>query len=374
MTFLRSFVARTAVGSALVLLSPFAASVARAQDDTSAAETAAARQLAIEGLKLAQSGNCSEAVDKLARSEKLRHSAIVLGRLGECLVNLGKLVEGTEALRRMLREPLPAEPTPALQQAYERAQATLDAAKPRLAALTINIDAPPEAKLAVTIDGEAVPTAMVGVESPADPGEHVIEVTAPGFLKASTRVRVGAGEKQAVALQLERDPNAPPPGAESSTEAGAATPNHDPGSASSSGGSASQSTDFDSGAPPESTSRAPAYIAYGVGAVGLGVGLGFGLAAMQGKSGLDDKCQNDVCPPDQQDSLDSAKLKGTISTIGFAVGGVGIALGTILFVTSGPSSSEAAKAPGARRVARTEPAFRARAAIGLGHVQAALDF
>jgi hypothetical protein len=373
MTFLRSFCARTAVGASLVLLSPFVTSVALAQDDSSAAETAAARQLAIEGLKLAQSGNCNEAVDKLARSEKLRHSAIVLGRLGECLVNLGKLVEGTEALRRMLREPLPAEPTPALQQAYERAQATLDAAKPRLAALTINIQAPPEAKITVAVDGEAVPSAMVGVESPADPGEHVIEATAPGFLKATTRVRVGAGEKQSVSLELERDPNAPPPGAEAAPESSAGDSSQ-PADAASSGAQVSDSTSFDSGAAPEPSSRVPAYIAYGVGAVGLGVGIGFGLAAMQGKSDLDDKCADGVCPPSQQDSLDSAKLKGTISTIGFAVGGVGIALGTILIVTSGPSSSETAHAPPGRRVAKTQPAFRARAAVGFGHVQAALDF
>jgi hypothetical protein len=374
MTFLRSFCARTALGASLVLLSPLAASVARAQDDSSAAETAAARQLAIEGLKLAQSGNCNEAVDKLARSEKLRHSAIVLGRLGECLVNLGKLVEGTEALRRMLREPLPAEPTPALQQAYERAQATLDAAKPRLAALTINIQAPPEAKITVSVDGEAVPSAMVGVESPADPGEHVIEATAPGFLKATTRVRVGAGEKQSVSLELERDPNAPPPGSEAAVESSAAPASNQPADPGSSGGLVSDSASFDSAAAPESSSRAPAYIAYGVGAVGLGVGIGFGVAAMQGKSDLDESCADSVCPPDQQDSLDSAKLKGTISTIGFAVGGVGLALGTILLVTSGPSSSETAQAPPGRRVAKTQPAFRARAAVGFGHVQAALDF
>ena len=153
MTFPRRFLTGTALASVFSVCLASVPGLAFAQDDKSATETAAARSLAIEGLKLAQAGNCSEAVDKLERSEKLRHSPIVLGKLGECLVNLGKVVEGTEALRRMLREPLPPDPTPALQQAYERAQAALDSAKPRLAGLTINVKAPSDAKVSVTVDG-----------------------------------------------------------------------------------------------------------------------------------------------------------------------------------------------------------------------------
>jgi len=360
MTFPRRFLTATASVSVFAVCLA-SAPLVLAQDDTSATETAAARSLAIEGLKLAQAGNCSEAVDKLERSEKLRHSPIVLGKLGECLVNLGKLVEGTEALRRMLREPLPPDPTPALQQAYERAQAALDSAKPRLAGLTINIKAPADAKVSVTVDGEPVPPAVVGVELPADPGEHVIEATAPGYLKASTRARMAPGEKTQVSLELERDPNAPPPGTE--TDPTKASPVATAPSSTAPDSHAREGMSFDSDAVPERrSSNAPAYIAYGVGAVGLGVGIGFGLAAMSAKNDLD--CRNDLCPPEEEDRLDSAKLKGTLSTIGFAVGGAGIALGTILIISNSGSSETGAKAP----------SLRYRAAIGPGHVKAAIDF
>lgn len=363
MIFLRSFSARPALVAITVLLSQTLAPLAaHAQDDSSAAETAAARALAIEGLKLAQSGNCNEAVDKLERSEKLRHSPIVLGRLGECLVNLGKLVEGTESLRRMLREPLPPDPSVALQQAYERAQAALDAAKPRIAGLTINVKAPPEAKVSVTVDGEPVPPAAVGIEIPADPGDHAIEATAPGFLKATVRAKVAAGEKQAVSLELERDPNAPLPTAGDGAEPAAS---EDPAAPPPSGASAGDGMSFPNDAVPErEPNRTPAFLAYGVGAVGLGVGIGFGLAAMGAKSDLDSACTNDVCPPDEQDRLDSAKTKGTISTIGFAVGGVGLALGTILLVASSSSEEGSASAP----------VRRYRAMIGPGSIKAAIDF
>jgi hypothetical protein len=124
--------------------------------------------------------------------------------------------------------------------------------------------------------------------------------------------------------------------------------------------------------PLERPSRAPAYIAYGLGAAGLGVGIGFGLSAMSDKNDLDDACVNKVCPPDEQDKLDSAKLKGTISTIGFAVGGVGIALGTILIVSSS-GSDDVGHAPSGRRAGKA-PDYRLRAMVGPGSVRAALDF
>src|SRR3954469_6880206 len=108
-------------------------------EDASAAETAAARSLAVEGLKLAQAGDCAAALPKLERAEKLYHATIVASRLGECYVSVGRLVEGTEILRKLLREPQAADAAPAINKALERAQRTLDAAKPRIAGLTIKV-------------------------------------------------------------------------------------------------------------------------------------------------------------------------------------------------------------------------------------------
>ena len=101
-----------------------APSVVHAQ---SAEDKAAARTLGTEGIKLANAGDCAGAVDKLARAEALYHAPTILGRLGECQVALGKLVEGTENLNRVIREPLPANAPPAYAQARDRAQGVLDA-------------------------------------------------------------------------------------------------------------------------------------------------------------------------------------------------------------------------------------------------------
>jgi hypothetical protein len=337
--------------------------VASAEED-SATEIAAARSLAVDGLKLAQAGKCEEAIPKLERSEKLHHSAIVLSRLGECQVSEGKLVEGTEMLRKVLREPLPANPSPAQSKAYERAQTVLDSAKPKIAGLTVSVSAPPGAELRLTVDGLVVANTLVDSELPADPGDHVVEASAPGYLKASSRVTLSNAEKKTIALKLEVDPNAPAPtpinpkpeaatvvAAQAPTKAAAEPPSPLPEPAK----------------PPNHTA---AYVSWGVGLAGVGVGTAFGLMAMNAKHDL--PCQGNSCPPSSSGDIDSAKQKGNISTIAFAAGGAGLVLGTVLYFTAGKGSSEpSASAPPARGFAGLQ---RSRALIGPGSVQFAADF
>lgn len=338
--------------------------VAKADED-SATETAAARALAVDGLKLAQAGKCDEAIPKLERAEKLRHSAIVLSRLGECQVSAGKLVEGTEMLRKVLREPLPASPSPALTKAYERAQTVLDAAKPKIAGLTISVTAPPGADLKLTVDGQSVPSTLVDSELPADPGEHTVEATAVGYLKASAHVSLGNADKKTVTLKLEADPNAPAPAPQSATqEAGAAPKTQEAPRA-----AATPATPPP--APSPSPSRAPAYVSWGVGLVGVGVGTAFGLMTMKDKDNLKKQCDGNSCPQSQQDAFDSAKRNGNISTIAFAVGGAGLVLGTVLYFSIGSSSDSHASATPSRGFAGLQ---RGRAMIGPGSVQLAADF
>ena len=337
---------------------------AHAEED-SAAETAAARSLAVDGLKLAQAGKCEEAIPKLERAEKLHHSAIVLSHLGECQVGVGKLVEGTEMLRKVLREPLPANPSASLSKAYERAQLVLDSAKPKIAGLTISVSAPPGAELHLSVDGSAVASSLVDSELPADPGEHVIEASAPGFLKASARINLSAADKKAVSLSLQVDPNAPAPAARSSN-AEDARPVVAPTSA------ATPSTTHPASLPNQSraSNHAAAYVSWGVGLVGVGVGSVFGLMALKDKREMNGKCGTS-CPASERDALDSAKRSGTVSTVAFGVGGAGLLLGTVLYFSMGNGSPAAeAKAP-ARGFAGLK---NGRAWVGPGSIQLAADF
>lgn len=333
--------------------------------DASAAETAAARSLAVEGLKLAQAGNCGEAVVKLERAEKLYHSAVVASRLGECYVSQGRLVEGTEILRKVLREPVPADPQPNLLKALEKAQRTLDSARPRIAGLTIKVAAVEQ--LSVKIDGNPLAVALLETEIPSDPGEHSIEASAPGFLKVATRVSVTDAEKKTVTLTLTRDPNAV-----SSPAKDAAL---EPAPEQVETGPQRVATEPRSSAPappppPAPPNRTGAYLAFGVGAVGIGVGSALGIMTMQERKELKGTCPADMCPPAQQDALDSARRLGTLSTVAFGVGGAGLVLGTVLFFTASPSTADRAAAPARRQAGLS----LLRADVGPGSVQLSGEF
>ncbi len=80
----------------------------------------------------------------------------------------------------------------------------------------------------------------------------------------------------------------------------------------------------------------PAYIGLGVAAVGVGVGTIFGAIALGNKSDLDSQCQNKTCPNADQDSISTLSRNATISTIGFAVGVIGVGVAVVDFIIAKP--------------------------------------
>jgi len=319
-------------------------SAALAQNEPSATDTAAARELAIEGLKLADAGHCAQAIDKLFRAEKLRHSPIVLGRLGECQIEEGKLVDGTEDLQRLLHEPVMPNPPASLVKARERAQSVLDAAKPKIAVLVISVRGVSE-NVSVTVDGQPVPAVLLERDRPSDPGEHVIEATAPGYIKATRRLSLAAGERQEVSLKLKVDPSAAvaPPKSPEMAQPNTPTSGDTP---------APRTMALAKTAPPPDALRAPNHTASTVfwitgGAVAVAGGV-FGYLALNGKHNLDNQCVNDACPPSSKGALDEANRNATISTVLVGVGAASLTLGTILYFTEGSSSSEERPVAGLR--------------------------
>jgi hypothetical protein len=351
----RSPLALAVIGSGLLI-----PGLARAESDSEAAETAAARALAVDGVKLAQADDCEAAVEKLDRAERLKHSPIVLRYLGQCQIKLGRWVEGSESLRKLLRDPLPEQPTPALEQAYSSAAAQLKEINPLIPKMTVNVTAPPDTDVLLKVDGKPVADSVIGVALPANPGTHQIEASAPGFLPARSSIELEPSGNAVVTLELERDPSYKPTPAVAPvvlhTTQPAAPPQH-------------------SEPPPSSGSnlgKVFGFVSYGVAAAGLAGGILWGRAASQDEEALAAACPGHVCPPEQKDALSEAKTKGTLSTIGFAVAGAGLTFGTILLVTSsGSDSSKSGSAPG-RQTAKN--GLRPRALIGPTSVTLAADF
>ena len=298
---------------------------------------AAARALAVEGVKLARDNRCDEAVDKLERAEQLRHSSIVLSQLGECYIAQGRFVQGAEAMRSVIREGLPENPSEAMKAALAAAHTQLDVAKDKIAMLTVKVDAPNDAEVAVSIDGQAIPDALVGAPRPTDPGEHTLEATAPGHVPAKRRVTLEPGESDSVTLALVIDPAAARATAE---VAGAAVANAQAAKETAAPG---QSTAADASGP----NYLPAYVAWGTAGGALAVGVAFGWVAMDQKADLDRVCPGKVCPPEQRARLDAAKDNGVISSVAFGVGVGAAVLGGVLFFLAGddePTERAAGKA------------------------------
>jgi hypothetical protein len=308
-------------------------------DEPSAADIASARKIGFEGIKLAEKGDCAAAIDKLARAEKLFHAPTTLGRLGECQVQVGKIVDGTENLGRVAREDLPSNAPAAFVAARARARKQLAAATPRLAHAKIVVKAPPDATVSVAIDGTPVNAANVGEERVLDPGPHVVEATAPGFFKASSAINLPEGGTEQVTLKMIVDPEATRAMRAAAANGGAQSASSPGGSTASPSGEGGDTTK----APPSTETPGPnrtlSFVVLGVGVVGVGLGTAFGLSTLSKRNDLDDACPNKTCRSSQQSNLDSAKTSGTISTIAFAAGGAALIAGGILFFTASSSSS-----------------------------------
>lgn len=278
---------------------------ALAQD---AGDVGTARSLGTEGLRLAESGNCEAAVEKLSRAERLFHAPTTLERLGECQVKLGRYVEGSENLRRVAREHL-ADGAPApFFAAQTRAKEALEAAVPHIAKLRVEVAGASADAIVLKIDGQVVSAASIGVERPIDPGKHVVDATAPGTKPAQQTITIADGGSKDVSLTLERDPN----------QTATTTIVHE---------------------EPHAQARTtrvlwPAGVAFGVAGVSFVVGSVFGGTAIIKKNNLVTACSGTACPSSQRGAFDDLSTFAAVSTVGFVVAGVAAAAGIVLFVVA----------------------------------------
>jgi hypothetical protein len=304
--------------------------VARADTPSPAGDEqkAAARMLGTEGVKLALSGDCIHAVDKLTRAEALVHAPTTAVPLAQCDIQLGKLVAGTEILNRVLRETLAENAPKPWVDARKRAQLLLDATEPRIAKLRVHVDRPAGATgdVQITIDGEPMPAVLLDNDRPTDPGRHHVIASAQGFASAESDVGLADGQSQTLSLRLEPQSVAPPP---FPPQALPSQPGPQPPQP--------LGTPGQPPAPqPTSPDRTAGFIVLGVGAAGIAVGTLFGVLALGAKSSLDSACvpTKASCPSSSQGDIDALHTDSIVSTVGWGVGAVGAALGVYLILTA----------------------------------------
>lgn len=301
-----------------------------AHAEGTAEDTATARQLAEEAQEALDAGKYETAVDRFSRAEQLHHAPTLLLGLARAYKGFGKYVRARETYQKIIVEKLAANAPDPFLQAQADARREIVGLDEHIASVTIVVSGADEPE--VTLDGEPVPAAALGVGRAVDAGEHRVTATAPGFLTAEQTFSVEPQGSAEVSLELEPDPDA-------------VQPTGDGGA-----GATSQ------------TQSILAYVALGVGGAGLLVGAITGGMAMGKHGDLEEGCPAGQCPPEQQDTLDSYRTLGTVSTVGFIAGGVLAATGVVLLLT----------APSAESSGEGDATVTAR--FGPGAVQATVTF
>ena len=102
------------------------------------------------------------------------------------------------------------------------------------------------------------------------------------------------------------------------------------------------------GEPP---SIVPPLVVMGVGVAGLGVGVITGILTLNDAAELKDRCPQNPCPPENESLSDSVNTLGTVSTVGFIVGGAAVAAGALwLLLQPSGEQSDSEQATAGRSV------------------------
>jgi hypothetical protein len=92
-------------------------------------------------------------------------------------------------------------------------------------------------------------------------------------------------------------------------------------------------------------SYTPAIASLAVGGAGIITGTVFGILAITDKSSLKGECQGTTCPITAQGDISAFNRNGAISTVGFAVGGAGLATAVVLYLMQGGKEATTAPPP-----------------------------
>jgi hypothetical protein len=283
-----------------------------------------ARALAEQAGDALDARNYQQALDLVTQAEELYHAPTHLMIAAEAHEGMGALVEAAELYERIVAEPLPAGSPPAFKSAQNDATTRVRALIARIPSVLVRVS-PASASAVVTLDGQPFDSGGDAAKR-VNPGKHTIRASAASFRDYEKTVELKRGGVVTIEIKLERTE------ASSQPVPPAGKPVDPPST----------------GIAPDraSGSKVPAFVALGFGAVGLGVGAVTGKMSLDRVSELDEACPDKRCPSGRQADIDDAKMLGTVSTIGFGVGVVGIGTGVVLLVLSG-STAEKRTATGA---------------------------
>ena len=286
-----------------------------ASAEPSLSDRETARALMDDGDAKRDKGDFKAALKSYEAADAIMHVPTTGLEVARAQAQLGLLLEARETLGRLGRvPPKPGEPA-AFAGARKTAESLMAEVGGRIPSVTVLVsNGEPGQPTVIVFDNEVVPPAAAQAPRRVNPGRHSI-VARSGTLEKKQDIDVAERESKTVTLDLRPASARPADSTDTSSPARA-------------------------GASP--LPKILIFGGFGLGVVGIGVGAVTGILSFSKVSDVKNECPNDVCPARLQDDLDSAKSLGTISTIAFVAGGVGVGAGIIgLVLQSKESSGEA---------------------------------
>ena len=255
-----------------------------------------------------------QAADRLfARAYALVPAPTIALLHARTLVKLGRLIEASAAYERAARAELTPHAPDAFRLAAAESRQEGDALRRRVPRLRVTLPGPDNSpSTRVLLDGQPLPRANWSAWVALDPRAHTLELERDGAIVVREEIVLREGEARVHALR-----------------------------------------------PPRRVAgdrqRLAGWISLGTGGVGLAVGIGTGLAAGAAHSDAERACAERVCEPGSAgaDALQRFYDYRTVSTVAYAVGGVGLGLGAVLLLTAPDGRARLAVSPaiGGLRVA-----------------------
>jgi hypothetical protein len=279
---------------------------------------AAARVAATQGLHALQEGRYKDALDLCTRAEALMHAPTHLLLIARAQTKLGHLVEAQEAYIKIIREHL----APNAPRAFVEAQATASdeqaALAPRVPTLKVDVEGPRANDVQITLDGTPLPSALIGMASPVNPGSHTLAVASGPATAEPVTVTVAEGAKQNVTLTLKPTEVAETPAPPTAAPSPEAAPEPPP--------------------PSHSGLAVAGWVGVGVGVVGLAVGTVFVMKNHSDRGDASALCGSMGCPESKRSQISSfdsdANSAATLSWISYGVGAAGLVTGAVLLLVS----------------------------------------
>ncbi|MBI4701614.1 MAG: hypothetical protein HY744_10735 [Deltaproteobacteria bacterium] len=196
-----------ALAAALGLAPPAPARAQSAREPTAADRDAARRLVELGNQKIALK-DYEGALKDYAGADAIMGVPTTGMKVVDALVALARLVEAHEVLLRVARHPkTPEEPAPFTAARDRAAQlvAELEERIPTvsLAFVTAAGPLPPDTALAVEIDGQPVPRAALALSRKVNPGKHAIAASAPGYRPAMQSFEVAERDRRSLEVVLD---------------------------------------------------------------------------------------------------------------------------------------------------------------------------